>query len=335
MTLYGWDASDFDWPRGPMDLGAAYRDGIRFFTHKATEGTGVQHVHYGEAMSRARSAGIPFLGAYHVVRSGDVAAEVAYFLTYLDRETPWWGEHPGFFFQVDLEKWPYDPVTANQGVVFGGEAQKAGGKVSLLYASQGQFGNGLGGSLALWNANYGTNPVAHYRDAYPGDTGVGWSAYSGRVPRVWQYGSQLRIGSQPGCDANAFRGTEADFAAMIGWSDYGNIGGDTDMITYVQERKVPGDTKNAKGLFAAVWECQGGWLRWLSASEFAGSRWWSTTQWHNAFGGGMTQVVEPGSLGAFGALRPGTAVPPSDQWSGRGLPGVPAPAVAAGPAVAS
>lgn len=330
MTLYGWDASDFDWDRGSMDLGAAYRDGIRFFTHKATEGVGVRHVHYGEAMNRAKTAGVPFLGAYHVVRSGDVGAEVRFFLDYLDAETPWWRTFRGFFFQVDLEKWPYDAVTANQGVAFGGAAEAAGGKVALLYASRGQFGNALGGGLNLWNANYGTNPTAHFREAYPGDTGVGWQVYSGRVPRIWQYGSSLKIGSQPGCDANAFRGTEANFAAMIGWSDYGM--GDVEMITYVQERKVAGDEKNAKGLFSPVWECQGGWVRWLSADQFSGSKWWALNQWHNAFGNGTVQVVEPGSLGAFGALRPGTDVPPLGQWSGTGLPGYTAPAH--GPAVA-
>lgn len=205
-----------------MDLGAAYRDGIRFFTHKATESTDVQHVHYGDAMNRARAAGIPFLGAYHVVRSGDVAGEVQYFLAYLDAKTPWWRTFPGWFFQIDLEKWSYDDVPAAAGQAFGAVLGREAGHVSLLYASQGQYGNSLGGSLPLWNANYGYNPVAHYREAYPGDTGVGWSEYSGRVPRIWQFGSNLKIGSQPNCDANAFRGTAEDFARMIGAPTVGN-----------------------------------------------------------------------------------------------------------------
>jgi hypothetical protein len=72
VTVWGWDASDFDWSRGSMDLTAAARDGIQLFTHKATESTGIKHVHYGEALQRARAAGIELLGAYHVVRSTDV-----------------------------------------------------------------------------------------------------------------------------------------------------------------------------------------------------------------------------------------------------------------------
>ena len=28
MVIYGWDASNFDWDRGPMDLDAARADGI-------------------------------------------------------------------------------------------------------------------------------------------------------------------------------------------------------------------------------------------------------------------------------------------------------------------
>ena len=118
MTLFLWDASDFDWGRGPMDLTAAKADGITGFSHKATEGTSVRHTHTGEALSRARNAGFEFIGAYHVVRSVNVSAQVDYFLSYLDQAAPWWRTFPGFFLQVDLELWPYDQVSAShrQGV---------------------------------------------------------------------------------------------------------------------------------------------------------------------------------------------------------------------------
>src|SRR6184192_3324848 len=104
MPVFGWDASDFDWSRGQMDVAAAARDGISFFTHKATEGTGLRHAHYGAALTRARDADIPVLGAYHVVRSlGSLADQVKAYTAYLDEATPWWRSWPHWICQVDLE----------------------------------------------------------------------------------------------------------------------------------------------------------------------------------------------------------------------------------------
>ncbi len=199
MTLYGWDASDFDWARGPMDLAAAKADGIT------------------DALNRARSGGIEFIGAYHVVRSSPlVSTQVKYFLAYLDEQVPWWRSFPGFMLQVDLERWPYDQVSAATGIAFAKLLQASQPKRVLTYASRGQYGDSLVGiGTPLWNAAYGANPTGHYRAAYPGVGGDGWTFYSGQTPDMWQYGSRLTIGSQPGCDANAFRGTLADLRQLI------------------------------------------------------------------------------------------------------------------------
>jgi GH25 family lysozyme M1 (1,4-beta-N-acetylmuramidase) len=216
MTLFGWDASDFDWARGPMDVAAAVRDGIVFFTHKATEGTTVRHQHLGDALGRARAAGLEFIGAYHVVRTGNVDAQVAYYLTYLDQAAPWWRDFPGFFHQIDLETWSYDQVAADTGIAFARALLAAQPKAVLTYASRGEYSDSLSADpTPLWNANYGTNPAMHYREAYPGDSSPRWTPYSGHTPVLLQYGSQLTIGSQPDCDANAFRGTLDELRALI------------------------------------------------------------------------------------------------------------------------
>jgi hypothetical protein len=216
MTIYGWDASDFDWGRGPMDLAAARADGIDFFTHKATESTNTQHIHYGEVMNRARAAGVPFLGAYHVVRTGDIMAQISYFLAYVTAQTPWWSSFPGWFFQGDLEKWSYDPVAASMGPAFCAEVERRTSKRCVLYAPKWAYGDTIGGSAPLWASAYGSNPAGPYRNAYPGDASPSWGAYSGRTPAILQFGSQATIGRQPICDINAFRGTVADFAQLIG-----------------------------------------------------------------------------------------------------------------------
>lgn len=211
MTVFGWDASDFDWSRGPMNLAAAHSDGIAWFTHKATEGATIRHIHYGAALTRARDAGIPVLGAYHVVRSaGALSAQVKAFLAYLDEATPWWRAHPNFFLQVDLELWSYDAVAASTGTAFAEQLAAATGHAVIIYASKGQYGNALGGSRPLWNANYPSSRSGGYASLYAaagGDHGPGWASYSGRVPVFWQYTSSATIGTQPGCDANAFRGS--------------------------------------------------------------------------------------------------------------------------------
>jgi GH25 family lysozyme M1 (1,4-beta-N-acetylmuramidase) len=200
-----------------MDLRSARSAGIDFFTHKATEATGTHHVHYGEALRRARDAGVPVLGAYHVVRSPrNARAEVDFFLSYLDSQTPWWRTWPHFFLQVDLEKWPYDSVPAGEGEDFADIAQALTGKLAVIYASKGQYGDSLAGtSHDLWNANYGSNPAVDFRTAYPGNDSPRWAAYSGRVPKLLQYGSNTTIGRQHGCDANAFRGTVEDLKRWI------------------------------------------------------------------------------------------------------------------------
>lgn len=234
-TQFGWDASDYDWARGPMDLGAAARDGIVFFTHKATEATGTQHVHYGEAMRRARDAGIPVLGAYHVVRSpANAAREVDYCLSYVDSQTPWWRDWPSWFWQIDLEKWPYDAVAASEGEQFADIIEARTGRKAVIYASRGQYGNELTGtSHDLWNANYGANIEDHYASVYAargGDSGAGWVTYSGRMPVFWQYGSRTRIGTQTICDANAFRGSLAQLKALVSGGVAPTSRGVTDML---------------------------------------------------------------------------------------------------------
>jgi len=260
MTIFGWDASDFDWENGPMDLDEAAQDGIVFFSFKATEGTATKHSHYGETMSRARSAEIPFLGAYHVVRSVDIPAQLDRFLEYVDAATPWWREFPDWFFQVDLEKWKYDPVSADTGTQFTSLLTERTGRVAILYASREQYGDSLHKShYPLWNADYGPEHTGHYTIVYPGDFGRGWTPYSGRVPVIWQFGRYTKIGSQPNCDANAFRGTEQDFRQFI---DFQNVPGTLrkgqrgEGVRWVQRRlQAHGyDPGPADGIFGAQTE---------------------------------------------------------------------------------
>jgi hypothetical protein len=226
-----------------MDLVSAVRDGISFFTHKATEGTMTRHARYGNALNRAAAAGMPFMGAYIVVRTpgnnghGSIQAQVNYFLSYLDSQTPWWRSTREFFIQVDLEHWGYDDVGPQQGVEACRLLRAATGKWVVLYAPHWAYDNSIPGDDPLWASSYGNNPAVPYRQAYPGDGSSGWAPYSGRTPLILQYGSRLQVGSQPSCDANAFRGTVDQFRAIIT--------GGQDMLSPEQETELLRNVHNA------------------------------------------------------------------------------------------
>lgn len=222
--MFAWDASDYDWSRGPMDLGAAFRAGVHAFTHKATEGTSIRHGRTGEALSRAGRAGIPYLGAYAVPRTpgshghGPVAAQVDYAIGWVDECFPQWRTHPGWFWQVDLEKWSYDPVPAVVGAQMADLFAERTGRPVLLYAPRWAYGDSIPGERPLWASEYGKNPAEPYLDAYRaagGDTGPGWRPYSGRTPLLWQFGSRTTIGTQSNCDASAIRDVAAWTALFV------------------------------------------------------------------------------------------------------------------------
>jgi len=234
VTLFGWDTSDYDVGRGltPARVKDAAGLGIQFMTSKGTEqspSATFKSQHCGWILTTARDAQIPYLGMYVVVRSGVPAATQAQTLiAYANSRVPWWSAFPGFFWQVDLERWPYDQVSPAIGVQVANELEARTSKTVLMYASKGQYGTSQLGDFPRWNANYPHNLDESFRTAYTragGDAGPGWQSY-GRplaIPRVWQYTSTARIGAQRTCDANAFRGTSGDFATMIGTSAPGEL----------------------------------------------------------------------------------------------------------------
>jgi hypothetical protein len=195
VTVQGRDASNFD-------VSVSF-SGLGFFTHKATEGTGIVHDKYGARLAAARAAGVPVLGAYHVLRSGNLAQQLNFWLGYLDAHTPWWRTHPNFLLQVDAERWPYDDVAPSTVLNFGRLLVGQPG-YHVTYASRGQYGDSLRGlATALWNADYRGSSGG----SYPGDNFVssggqaaGWAPYSGQVPVFLQY-------TDTPYDRDAFRGS--------------------------------------------------------------------------------------------------------------------------------
>ena len=233
VTLFGWDISDFDYDRGlrPTHIAAAAAQGIKFLTHKATElspGGLVVHEHFGSQIKAGRDSDIPFLGAYVVPRTGvSAASAAAEAIKFVKAQAPWILVTPvgfrRFFWQVDTEKWGYDSVSPMLGEQLCVELEKQSGHSAVHYAPAWAYGDTIPNvKRVLWASSYGTNPATGFKDAYAltgGDNAAEWHAYSGRVPRLLQYGSRTIIGGMHTCDANAFKGSEDDFAAMIGEID--------------------------------------------------------------------------------------------------------------------
>jgi hypothetical protein len=224
VTVYGWDASHYDRNRfgKPLDLAAARAAGIVLFTHKATEGTTIRDAYLGESLTAARAAGIPVLGAYVVPRTAASVADTgARFLSYLDQAVPWWRTHPAFVLQVDTEIWSshgvvYDAVSPVKGEQLCAWLRDHTDKFVIHYAPRWAYHDTIPGTTPLWSSSYGTNPTGSPAAVYPGDAGPGWTAYSGRVPLLWQFGSNTTIGPHHECDANAYRGTLAQLLTAVG-----------------------------------------------------------------------------------------------------------------------
>jgi hypothetical protein len=226
QSLAGIDASHYDGLLSPAILAQAKREGISFFTHKIGEGLrDTEGTNDDTALAAARSAGIELLGGYLVVRSNaSVDAQVSYWLSLADAGEPWWQDHPGWFWQVDLERWSYDNVPPSFGVAAARQLRERTGRWTVLYASHGQYGDALTGwDGPLWNADYVSRPAAGFTQMYPGDGWVplhgswqgGWASYSGKTPTFLQYTDSATIAGLTTCDANAFRGSTAELRALI------------------------------------------------------------------------------------------------------------------------
>lgn len=221
MTLFGFDASHYQGTLTGDILARVRAEGYDFFTHKLAEGPqDTEGSHSSTALTAAKDAGLPLIGAYMVPRTtASVDAQVTYWLDLAGTRVPWWPTFSGWFWQIDLELWPYDKVPASVGVACAQEMRARTGRQVLLYASHGQYGDSLTGwDGPLWNANYPSTMTGAASAIYQhvgGDSGPGWGEYSGQAPAIWQFTSSAVIAGLSGCDANAFRGDPNQLRTLI------------------------------------------------------------------------------------------------------------------------
>jgi hypothetical protein len=240
MTLFTVDISNHDRDRkgSPLDWAAIRRAGIVATCAKASEGDPLQGNYsytdpwFNENSAGAARAGIPLIGAYHVLSAGTSAG--------ITRQVNWLRESAPAglsWAMVDVE--PFDELASRSIAPKWVDLRDfcaiwttlTKGRPLGVYLPQWywtQIGHpdlrALPGSCFLVSSDYGPNagaaPAALYGQRN-GDTGRGWAAYGGVVPKLWQYGSQARI---PGCsdatDVNAYKGTLDQLTTLL-------TGGDT------------------------------------------------------------------------------------------------------------
>jgi GH25 family lysozyme M1 (1,4-beta-N-acetylmuramidase) len=224
--VWGWDASSYDWGRGPVDLAAAKRDGISFFTHKCSEGSTYKDPYFKQALERARAAGIPVMGAYHVLWPGNPIEEARIFFNEVNSKAPWWREVP-WIWQLDAEKFESMPraPSPEEGKAFLDELKRlAGGRgYFIAYAPKWVYGDRFNVGYDLWASNYtGSGGPRNFKEQYQGvtDNQAGWQPYSGRKPRILQFSSDAVIGTQKTCDANKLDGDLYALVQLTGQSPF-------------------------------------------------------------------------------------------------------------------
>lgn len=239
MTLFTIDISNHDRDRkgSPLDWAAIRRAGIVATCAKASEGDPLAGNYsytdpwFNENSAGAARAGIPLIGAYHVLSAGTSAG--------ITRQVNWLRESApaGVWAMVDVE--PFDELKSRSIAPKWVDLRDfcaiwttlTKGRPLGVYLPQWywtQIGHPdlrvLPANCFLVSSDYGPNATGSPATLYGqrnGSLGSGWLPYGGVTPSLWQFGSQARI---PGCsdatDVNAYRGTLDQLTTLL-------TGGDT------------------------------------------------------------------------------------------------------------
>lgn len=191
-----------------LDLARCRRDGIQFVLLKATEGSKFVDPEFTANLAEARAAGL-LVAAYHYVR-GNATAESQY-------------ANVAHLVPRDVPVIP--DVEANSGGVgllreFVEELRAGGYRVPLTYLPRWYWQElgqpSLAGLPPLWSSRYPDNVVGSLVDEWADVPTRYWDGYGGLDVAVLQFTSSARIAGHAPLDANAYRGTREQLAALLG-----------------------------------------------------------------------------------------------------------------------
>jgi hypothetical protein len=191
-----------------LDLAQCRREGIEFVFMKATEGSSFVDSEFAANLAEARAAGL-LVAAYHYVRgNSSAAAQVDNVARVVPRDVP-----------------VIPDVEANSGGIglvreVVDRLRGAGYSVPLSYIPRWywqQIGSpSLAGLPPLWSSRYPDTIVGSLADEWADVPAHYWDGYGGLPVAVLQFTSSVRIAGHQPLDANAFRGSRGELAALLG-----------------------------------------------------------------------------------------------------------------------
>lgn len=209
MTLLGPDLSNF---QAGLDISALPHP---FVLAKASEGTTYADASYPHWHAQAAAAGKIFV-AYHFVTAANPAAQAAHLRTCIG--------DPNLPVMLDWEpEGSYHPPLS-QLLAVADAVKAAKMRPRLAYAPRWHW-ESIGSPSLAGLAQRGIGLVSSAYPGgtgYPGDSATGWDAYGGVTPVLYQYTDHAPIQGQS-VDMNAYRGTAAQLAALLGGDPMGTI----------------------------------------------------------------------------------------------------------------
>lgn len=234
-TLFGVDISNH---QNGLSCRRVADEGFKFCMIKATEGTWLDPVFHSH-LEDARSTGM-HVGAYVYVRGETSAEEHARAAA----------DHIGDTtvpIALDIEHNSGANPAHWKAIVSALEAR--GYRVILTYIPRWywlQVGSpSLAGLPPLWSSNYPSTKPGYASSLYygnGGDGGAGWAAYGGNSVKVWQFTDRANVAGRQ-IDANAFKGTEGDLAALFN----GTTGGFLMALSDDEQRRLLANTDYIRG----------------------------------------------------------------------------------------
>lgn len=206
MTIFGIDVSHHQ--GGSLNFVAFKKAGVEFAFLKSTESSGFIDAQFVTNLARARSAGM-LVAAYHYVRSGvTAAAQVANVQRVVPKDVP-----------------VIPDIEANSGSValareFADKLRAAGYRVPFTYLPRWywqQIGSpSLVGLPPLWSSRYPDYKIQDIAKEFNDVPATYWNGYGGLKVAVLQFTSSANVAGVQPLDANAYPGTRAELAAVLG-----------------------------------------------------------------------------------------------------------------------
>lgn len=206
VTLFGIDVSNH---QGNFNFAEAKREGFSFATHKVNEGTW-RDPYWPRAKAQLQEHFPGRSGGYLFCKVGtDPQAEADTYVSHAGLELPC---------QID-----YEDLDRNGNIGDLNARIKAlldrGVRLLPIYIPRWYWSGRMGSPdlsglpVGIWNSDY-VNGTGYASSLYPGDTYKGWGDIGGKQVSILQFSETASVAGQR-IDVNAFRGTDAQLAALF------------------------------------------------------------------------------------------------------------------------